>query len=979
MRAEATVFLQREVAQPLALGLGMGHQLPHRLVGAAEGHPLAHQVIGQVGGQQEGVGGGRLQPLATEAQVGQHGREDLQGAQQGIGRLEQGHLVLLQVAVVGQGEALQQGEHGRQVPGDAGRLGPGQFGQVGVALLGHDGRSRRETGRQLDEAELGAGPEHYLLGQAREVHQTGGGSSNELDHEVAAGDGVHRVGRDAAEAQLPRQEVAVYGVGDAGQGAGAQGKLVGPLAAVQQPPPVALQHPEVGQQVVGEEDGLGVLQVGVAGHDDAQVGLGQGDDGPLQAADGGGRLPAGVHDEQAQVGGDEVVAGAGGMQPARRLAQLLVQARLDVQMNVLQLVAEGKGARLDLGTYLLEGTGDGLGLLGRHDALSRQHAYVGQRAGDVVAVEAAVVGEGKGIGQGPGVETLGGGALGRLLAAHPGPNIVGQRPFRPTPADRSPFPEGEMNVGRGPDRVPASCQVGQVLGPDGRVQSHCQREVGHVISGDRPGAGFGHVSGVDRSRTYPGQRRRHLLDHAPEAHVQQLAEGTLGGAGQHARGYGAPPYVHYLGGRRRSHTPAQRDGVTQEPSEQLYQDVAIQDRVAHPTLRRRSGRGPPSPGREGPSPRRCPARGARRATPAALLRPRPGPPPRPPQRPGLRAPRRPPADRRGWGDKGRVPAPSERRAPALRWAPRATGPLSASTPPLERHQFSTTPAAPMLLSEGGQVQELADGLDGVIGRRPAFAVGRIGRLLHRLVPGRPPPDGQHAQGLGPGHVGAEAVAHHGRLLRPQAHGLQGDLEDARVRLQVAHLAGDGHRLEEGRQPQVVQLLPEAGPRPAAVGHRPQAEAPLPQRLQGGDDVGEELAPQELAAQVPGVPERLGLLPRQVQAVARGHLPTQLRVVGAFQVAPEGALGGLLDGQADVAAQVDAVAVHVVAPGRQQAADALHRLAAHHLLGRHVGEVPEGVAQVEEDGLDAHSASLRRPSSSTIAPAGISGKRRLRGR
>ena len=108
------------------------------------------------------------------------------------------------------------------------------------------------------------------------MHHGKGGSSVELDQKVPVGDRVHTVSCDAIETKLPGHELPVCRVGDAGQGPGPEGKDVGPSAAVPEPLYIPLGHLEICQQMMGYQDGLGALEVGVAGHYRIGVGLGLG-------------------------------------------------------------------------------------------------------------------------------------------------------------------------------------------------------------------------------------------------------------------------------------------------------------------------------------------------------------------------------------------------------------------------------------------------------------------------------------------------------------------------------------------------------------------------------------------------------------------------------------------------------------------------------------------------------------------------------
>ena len=80
-------------------------------------------------------------------------------------------------------------------------------------LLRHDGGAGGIGVRELDEAELPAGPEDELLGQTREVGHDERERGAELYAEVPVRDGVKAVVADPVEAELRGGHLAVDGVG----------------------------------------------------------------------------------------------------------------------------------------------------------------------------------------------------------------------------------------------------------------------------------------------------------------------------------------------------------------------------------------------------------------------------------------------------------------------------------------------------------------------------------------------------------------------------------------------------------------------------------------------------------------------------------------------------------------------------------------------------------------------------------------------
>ena len=134
--------------------------------------------------------------------------------------------------------------------------------------------------------------------------------------EVAVGHRVEGVRRWPGEAELGGGHVAVDWKGCAGKRGGAERRLVQPRPRVGEAAAVALEHLDVGEQVMAEGHRLGDLQMGEAGHDGGGGGERPLGERLLKTGERRVDVVDGVAHPQAQVGGDLVVAGAGGVQPS---------------------------------------------------------------------------------------------------------------------------------------------------------------------------------------------------------------------------------------------------------------------------------------------------------------------------------------------------------------------------------------------------------------------------------------------------------------------------------------------------------------------------------------------------------------------------------------------------------------------------------------------------------------------------------------
>ena len=219
-----------------------------------------------------------------------------------------------------------------------------------------------------------------------------------LGHEVAVGDGVEEFSNRAAKPSSPATQVGVERQRRPGQRAGPERRHVEAPPGGDQPVDVAGQRPAVGQQVVGQQDRLGPLQMGVAG----QVGVpglpARFEEHLLEVDDPAGPPEQRPLGEQPQVGGHLVVAAAAGVQPAADVAGDLGDPPLDGGVDVLVARLEHEGA---LGELLLDPVERGQqdpGCRPRRAAPALQTQDMGPAASHVVGGQPPVEGQADGEG-----------------------------------------------------------------------------------------------------------------------------------------------------------------------------------------------------------------------------------------------------------------------------------------------------------------------------------------------------------------------------------------------------------------------------------------------------------------------------------------------------------------------------------------------------------------------------------------------------
>ena len=384
-RVERLPTLQRQLPQQQPLPQAGLHQRPDQLIGLPERHAPGHQVVGHIGGIGVIAAHRLLQPSGTELQtLLEQDRHRLQAIQTGGHAVEQGLLVLLEILVVGQGQALDHREQSDQVAKHPAALTPHQFGHIGVLLLGHQAAAGGAAVGEGNKAEFLAGPEDHLLTEAAEVHhhQTGGG--HEFHREIPVGHGIEAVGVNGVEPEGGGGMAAVDRHRRASQGGRPERRDVHATAHIGEALAIPLGHLDIGEQVVGQGQGLGPLQMGVAGHQGVGVGLGLGQQGALEAQQGpiDGIDP--IPQPEAHIGAHLVIATAAGVQLLAQGTQQLDQAPLHGEVHVLGLDARLELTGGHLRTHLLEALLQADGLLKADHAADPEHAGMGDGAIEIL-------------------------------------------------------------------------------------------------------------------------------------------------------------------------------------------------------------------------------------------------------------------------------------------------------------------------------------------------------------------------------------------------------------------------------------------------------------------------------------------------------------------------------------------------------------------------------------------------------------------
>ncbi len=234
------------------------------------------------------------------------------------------------------------------------------------------------------------------------MHAENGRGREELEDIVAIGHRVHAVRAGRGEAEIAGEGFPVDDESRPGQCRRPQRHDIDAPATVREALAIAIEHGDVGEQMMGEEHRLGPLQVRVAGHGRLVMLLRLGEEGRLHRGQGGVEVSQHVAEVETLVEGDLIIARAAGVKlPSHRARQLD------------ELAPEGEAPAFELGPDRLEPPLDGRALRRVDQPRALQRPRPRRAPADIVRPEPPV--EGK-----RGGESLGGGIGARAEAATPG-------------------------------------------------------------------------------------------------------------------------------------------------------------------------------------------------------------------------------------------------------------------------------------------------------------------------------------------------------------------------------------------------------------------------------------------------------------------------------------------------------------------------------------------------------------------------------
>ncbi|MNH98638.1 hypothetical protein D3C73_513810 [compost metagenome] len=377
-RRELLELLQRQIQQEFTFVNAVQHCLTDDLMRLAERQTFAYQEVSDISCIGKVRVDGFTHPALVHLHRRNHWRKQLECPCKGGYSVEHALFVFLHIFVVCQRQGLEHRQQPDQVAVDTARLAPHQLRHIRVLLLRHNAAACAEGIIQLHEAELRAAPQHQFFTQPGQVSHHQCRVGQKFDDEIPVADRIQTVLIDTIEPELLCYKMTVDREGGSRKRPCSQRQHVDPLVAVRQAFCITAEHGHVSQQMVGEQDRLGTLQMRVAGNDRLDIVLGLAYQRFLQLMQQSYQFDHPIAQIQMHVGSHLVVAAASGMQLAADRADLLDQIFFNIHMNIFICHGKNNLPRTDFVEHLVQSVLDRLYILLRQDAAFAQHCDMGQ-------------------------------------------------------------------------------------------------------------------------------------------------------------------------------------------------------------------------------------------------------------------------------------------------------------------------------------------------------------------------------------------------------------------------------------------------------------------------------------------------------------------------------------------------------------------------------------------------------------------------
>ena len=198
--------------------------------------------------------------------------------------------------------------------------------------------------------------------------------------------------RNAFESQKFARDLAVNGIARARQRAAAEGHDRRARFAVVQALEIAQEHFRIGVEILRAVDGLCLSEVGISGHDMSQRCLCLFQEYFDHVSKRVAHAVDGIHDVEAEIGRNLIVARTGGVQFFARISDAFDQRRFDERVNVF-IAFHRKRAAFDVAQDGFQSLADDAALLFGQNAAFAQHGGVRDRAADILRIQFSVEGQ----------------------------------------------------------------------------------------------------------------------------------------------------------------------------------------------------------------------------------------------------------------------------------------------------------------------------------------------------------------------------------------------------------------------------------------------------------------------------------------------------------------------------------------------------------------------------------------------------------